>query len=240
MRRYGATMVEAPPELEKETAVQSRWRELVAGPLRGQSLAIVLLAIGAGLVLFGFTLWIPSNLRKLGFDEVTADTILRDAALIGFPFTFVVAWMYGFWSSKKTLILLIAVTAMSLFGLAAIGEAFVTNNILLYALLVAPIWGINMATAVLSVYSSEIFPTRIRSRGAGLAAAASKAGGVLIIFLVAFGFATPSIGSTALIGGVTLALAALAIVIFGVETRNRQLEEIAGEAFRPVNAAPLV
>jgi putative MFS transporter len=240
MDRFGATMVEAPPELEAETAVKSGWSELFAGPLRGQSFAIVLLAIGAGLVLFGFNLWIPSNLRKLGFDDMTADKILRDSALIGFPFTFVVAWMYGFWSSKKTIVLLTAMTALSLFGLAAMGEAIAANDFLLRALLVAPIWGINTVTAVLSVYSSEIFPTRIRSRGTGLAAGASKAGGVLIVFLVAFGVAPLSISGTALIGGIPVALAALAILIFGVETRNRQLEEITGEAFQPANAAPLV
>ncbi len=239
MDRFGETMVEAPPELMDETAVQSGWSDLFAGPVRGQSLAIVLLAIGAGLVLFGFNLWIPSNLRKLGLDDVTADKLLRDVALIGFPFTFVVAWMYGFWSSKKTIVLLIVATALSLFALAAAGEAIGANGFLLQALLVAPIWGINTVTAVLSVYSSEIFPTRVRSRGTGLAAAASKVGGVLIVFLVAFGVATPSIRGTALIGAIHMALAALAMVTFGVETRNRQLEEITGEAFRPANAAPL-
>ena len=51
---------------------------------------------------------------------------------------------------------------------------------LLYTLLVIPIWGISSVTAVLSVYSAEIYPTRIRSQGTGLAAGASKAGGVMI------------------------------------------------------------
>lgn len=240
MARFGATIVEAPPEQQAESAADRGWSGLFAGPLRGQSLAIMLLAIGAGLVLFGFNLWIPSNLRKLGLDDITADKLLRDAALIGFPFTFVVAWMYGFWSSKKTIVLLTSATALSLFGLAAVGEAIVANDFLLHALLVAPIWGISTVTAALSVYSSEIFPTRIRSRGTGLTAAASKAGGVLIVFLVAFGAAAPSISGTALIGAIPMALAALAILIFGVETRNRQLEEITGEALRPANAAPFV
>jgi putative MFS transporter len=35
--------------------------------------------------------------------------------------------------------------------------------------------------------------------------------------------------STALIGGIPLALAALALGLFGVETRKRQLEEITAE-----------
>jgi putative MFS transporter len=193
-----------------------------------------LLGIGVGLVLFGFNLWIPSNLRKLGFAEVTADRILRDSALIGFPFTFVVAWMYGFWSSKKTIILLTSLTAAALFGFAIAGDAIVTNRALLYTLLVIPIWGINSVTAVLSVYSSEIYPTRVRSRGTGLAAGASKAGGVMIIALVTYGFAAPSLAGTTLVGAIPMALAALAVLLFGVETRNRRLEQITAEEFKPI------
>src|SRR5262249_33561615 len=131
----------------------------------------------------GSTFGFP-HLRKLGFAEVTADRILRDSALIGLPFTFLVAWMYGFWSSKKTIILLTSLTVAAMFGFTIAGDAVVTNRVLLYTLLVIPIWGINSVTAVLSVYSAEIYPTRIRSRGTGLAAGASKAGGVMIIALV--------------------------------------------------------
>jgi MFS transporter, putative metabolite:H+ symporter len=174
MNRYGAMIVEERSELEVEKNVSSRWLQLFRPPLLNQTLAIVLLGIGVGLVLFGFNLWIPSNLRKLGFAEVTADRILRDSALIGLPFTFLVAWMYGFWSSKKTIILLTSLTAAAMFGFTIAGDAVVTNRVLLYTLLVIPIWGINSVTAVLSVYSAEIYPTRVRSRGTGLAAGASN------------------------------------------------------------------
>jgi MFS transporter, putative metabolite:H+ symporter len=233
MARYGATIVDEPSELEIERGLESRWTELFHRRLVSQTVVIAVLGIGVGLVLFGFNLWIPTNLRRLGFAEVTADRILRDSALIGFPFTFVAAWMYGFWSSKKTVILLTALTAMAMFGFALAGDAVVENRIILYVLLVIPIWGINTVTAVLSVYSSEIYPTRIRSHGSGLAAGASKAGGVMIIALVVLGVATPSLANTTLIGAIPMAIAALGILMFGVETRSRQLEAITAEEFRP-------
>ena len=238
MERYGARVVEEPSELEAEVAVKSRWAELLRMPLLSQTTVVALLGIGSGLVLFGFNLWIPTNLRKLGFTEVTADRILRDSALIGFPFTFVVAWLYGFWSSKKTIILLTTVTAAALFGFAIAGDEVVSNRTLLYVLLVIPIWGINTVTAVLAVYSSEIYPTRIRSRGTGLAAGASKAGGVMIIALVVLGVAAPSIATTTLIGGIPMALAAIAMIVFGVETRNRSLEEITAQEFKRDRVEP--
>src|SRR5262249_43614609 len=146
--------------------------------------------------------------------------------------------MYGFWSSRKTIIVLTTLTAAALFGFTIAGDAVVHNRLLLYTLLVVPIWGINTVAAVLSVYSSEIYPTRIRSRGTGLAAGASKAGGVMIIASVTWGIAAPSIAGTPLIGGIPMALAALAVLFLGVETRNRRLEEITAEEFRRTAPAP--
>ena len=216
------------PELRTEVPGQTRksqWRQLASAEYLGRTAVIALLGLSAGLVLFGFNLWIPTNLRKMGFTE--ADAILRNAALIGFPLTFVVAWMYGFWSSKKTIIVLAALTAAALFGFVIAGDDILTHRGLLYLLLVIPIWGINSVVAVLSVYCVEVYPTRIRSRASGFFAAVSKAGGVLIIALVALGVAPPSIASIALIGAIPMALAVVAIALFGVETRKRRLEQIA-------------
>ena len=236
MARYGAAVVDATPsETEAGPEVKSRWSQLVSPQFLGLTLVVGCLALGSGLVLFGFNLWIPSNLRKLGFTE--ADAILRNSALIGFPLTFLVAWMYGFWSSKKTIIILTSLTAAALFGFVVAGDSIVHNRALLYALLVVPIWGISAVVAVLSVYSSEIYPTRIRSRGTGFAAGASKAGGVAIISLVAFGFATPSLATVALIGAIPMTLAVLAVMFFGIETCKRRLEEITAEELKSAQTA---
>jgi MFS transporter, putative metabolite:H+ symporter len=230
MARYGAVVVEeTESELEFESNVKNRWSELARPQFLGMTLVVACLALGSGLVLFGFNLWIPTNLRKLGFTD--SDAILRNAALMGFPLTFLVAWMYGFWSSKKTIILLSSLTAAALFGFVVAGDAVVQNRALLYALLVVPIWGISSVIAVLSVYSSEIYPTQIRSRGTGFAAAASKAGGVAIIALVVFGIAAPSIATVALIGAIPMAAAVILVSFFGVETRKRRLEEITADEF---------
>ncbi len=51
-------------------------------------------------------------------------------------------------------------------------------------------------TAQVSAYGAEIYPTRIRARGAGLAAAMTKAGGVLVLALVLAVTATPSLAVT--------------------------------------------
>ncbi|MGQ0668928.1 MAG: MFS transporter [Actinomycetota bacterium] len=233
MERYGAATVEEEhSDLEIEAGVRSRWTQLFEGPFLGLSVVVVLFGLGVGLVTFGFQLWIPSNLQRLGFTEVTSDRILRDSALIGLPATFLIAWRYGFWSSKKTMILLAVVTAAALIGFVLAGDEVAGHRALLYALLVIPITGISSILAVLVAYSSEVYPTRIRSRGTGLAAGASKAGGVLIIALVVAAVAPPSIAVTAMIGAVPMILAAIAVGFFGVETSKRRLEEITAEELK--------
>jgi MFS transporter, putative metabolite:H+ symporter len=230
MKRYGAVVVREPTtqvDIDARTGV--RTRELFRPPFLRGSIVVILLGLGIGLVSFGFQLWIPSNLQKLGLGEAEASKLLRNSAIIGFPLNFLVAWLYGFWSSKRTLILLTGMTALSLFGFVVAGNSVASNRPLLEALLIMPIWGISSVVAVLSAYSSEIFPTRLRSQGGGLAAGFSKIGGVLVIALVLFAVAPPSIAGTALLGAIPLALATVFVALFGSETRKRQLEEITAE-----------
>lgn len=229
MRRYGAVVVRGPEVVGGEGAGRGGVGQLLRPPYLRASVSVVLLGLGIGLVSFGFQLWIPSNLQTLGFGEAEASRLLRNSALIGFPFNFLVAWLYGRWSSRGTLLLVTGATALSLLGFALAGDAILTSRALLYALLVMPIWGISSVVAVLSAYSAEVFPTRLRARGSGLAAGFSKAGGVLVIALVALAVAPPSIAGTALIGAIPLGLATLAVLLFGAETRERTLEEITAE-----------
>lgn len=143
MDRYGAAIVtKDDADLEVGVPVAGRFVQLLRRPFAGSTTAIVLLGLGVGLVSFGFQLWIPSNLHKLGFTEYTSARILRDSALIGFPLNLIVAWMYGFWSSRKTVILLAVSTAAALFGFAWVGDAVTDSRVLLQVLLVIPIWGI--------------------------------------------------------------------------------------------------
>jgi putative MFS transporter len=232
MKRFGAVavkekIVEKPVEKNKD--IKSQFKQLFRPPFLGLTATVGILALGGGFVQFGFQLWIPSNLQHLGYSQANSFSLLRNAALIGFPLNFVVAWMYGFWSSKRTIILLTLLTASSMIGFIWAGDAIITHPVWLYVLLIIPIWGISSLVSVLSAYAAEIYPTKIRSRGSGVIAGFSKFGGVLVIALVVAAIAPPSIQTTALIGAVPLVIAALAISFFGVETRKKQLEEITAE-----------
>ncbi len=230
MERYGVVVSEVKEsELAREEVVTSGYRQLFRPPFTGLTGVLVLLAIGIGAIQYGFQQWIPSNLQKLGYDEVDASKILRDSALIGFPLNFPIALLYGYWSSKKTIVLMATVTAAALIGFVVAGDNVADNSTLLQILLIVPIWGISSLTAVTAAYASEIYPTRIRARGTGLAAAGMKFGGVVILAAVAAALAAPSISVTALLGAIPLVGAIVLMVFFGIETRNKGLEQITAE-----------
>ncbi len=237
MKRFGAVAIKEKvisPSVEKKE--KDQFKQLFRPPFLGITATVGILALGGGFVEFGFELWIPSNLQHLGYSQADSFSILRNAALIGFPLNFLVAWMYGFWSSKRTIILLTLLTSASMMGFILAGDSIIQHPMWLYILLIVPIWGISSLISVLSAYAAEIYPTSIRSRGSGVIAGFSKFGGVLVIALVVVAIAPPSIAVTALIGAVPLILAAIAIGFFGVETRKRQLEEITSEQLGNLNA----
>ncbi|WP_345625930.1 MFS transporter [Rugosimonospora acidiphila] len=223
-------------ELEVESGLATAYRQLLRPPFLGLTAVLILAGVGIGLVLYGFQLWLPTNLRQLGYSGVTADRVLRDSALIGFPLNFVIAFCYHR-STRWTLIGLNAVVAAALGCFAILGASAVHHRNLLYALLVIPIWGSSSVVAVLSAYGAEIYPTRIRSRGTGLVAAMTKAGGVLIIALVVAAVATPSLPVTAAVGAVPMALAALLALALVIETRRRRLEDITATERRMADVA---
>jgi putative MFS transporter len=76
-------------------------------------------------------------------------------------------------------------------------------------------------------YTAEVFPTPIRTTGAGLASAIGRIGAIVSPILV--GYLYPNFGFAGVFGVTTtvLLLGAVTVVLMGVPTRGRSLEEIA-------------
>jgi putative MFS transporter len=217
MTRYGAAAVSAEEVERVADEHDGGYSRLFRRPFTGLTVAVVILGLSIGLVTYGFQLWIPSNLQRLGLDQQTADRALRDSTLLGLPLIFISAAMYGMWSAKKTIITLSALVGAALLVLSFSGETLAQDRTWLYVVLAGPIVGTAAIAAVLAAYSSEIYPTRIRSRGSGLSAGVGKFGGVAVTGVLVAGAAAPSIGTTALLGAVPLVLAVPAVLAFGVE-----------------------
>lgn len=231
LNRYGAVAEEVPEqeEVSRELVGRGSYLTLFRGRLTGPTVAITVLGIGVGLMTYGFQLWVPTNLQHLGYSAVNSDYVIRNAAVLGLPLTVLCAWMYGVWGSRKTIVTVTAVTGVTLLGFLISGHTLAHHHTLLSLLLVVPLSGVSSVVAVVAGYAAEVYPTLVRSRGTGLAAGMTKAGGVLILALTVAAASVPSIGATALMGAVPLLLAAVIFLWIGPETKARRLEDITDE-----------
>ncbi|HEV3382580.1 MAG TPA: MFS transporter [Trebonia sp.] len=232
MRHFGVAVVDDTEESAQAAGSErDSFRQAFVRPFTGASTALAFLAIAVGLITYGFQLWIPTNLQHLGYTAVNSDYIVRNAALIGLIPAVIAAVAYGFWSSKKTIIISFGLIALTLLCFAIAGDSVARDHWLLTALLVIPLSGTTLVAALAIVYAAEIYPTRIRSRGTGFAAGATKLGGVLIIALAVATTTTPSIALTAIVGAVPVVVGLVIFVWTGRETRHRRLEELSSPDF---------
>lgn len=195
---------------------------------------LLLLALSVGIVTYGFQLWVPTDLQRMGIKDMDADRILRNAALFGLPLNVVAALAYGFWSSKWTAVGLSALTVVPLVCFTVLGDGVADRRGLLMALLAVPIASIYALGAITIAYAAEIFPTARRGGATGRVAGLTKFGGVAMLVLTLLSLTAPELGVTAAAGAIPLAAAVLLLAVAGVETRHRAIDEPLDVRPRPV------
>ncbi len=199
--------------------------ELFKRPYASLTAALSLYALAWGLVNFGFLLWLPSNLRSMGMGVAASDAILAKSALIAFPATILVAWLYHTWSTKRTMVLFALLTVLSLAGFVIVGDGLTSHTVVLGILLVGLLVSSSGVVAMLSPYTAEVYPSHIRATGSGWTAGCSKGAGGMVLGAALAGL-TPGIAVAAIVATVPSLAAAAMLIRKGVETRGRNLEDI--------------
>lgn len=211
---------------EEEMKVSSSgFRQMIRGPYAKITIGLIGSGTAWGLVNFGFLLWLPTNLRSMGMSSEAANGLLAQSGLLALPGIAIVIWLYHRWSSVKTLVLFIALTASALtlffiFGLIGVGSngAFIVAT----ALLLISASGV---IAMLIPYAAEIYPVHLRGTGAGLVAASSKFGGILGAVCGVAGL-FDDLAFSAMLIALPLIAFALLLIKSGIDTRGRRLEDI--------------
>jgi putative MFS transporter len=223
LSRFSGVVDEAPAAAAPEAAAQ---QATGAGANRSAiTFGLICCGLAWGLVNFGFLLWLPTSLGNMGMDPAAASALLARSALLALPGTLLVIWLYHRWSSVKTLVLFILLTAATLLAFFAVSAAGIRSApvmITITALLLVSASGV---IAMLIPYAAEIYPADQRATGSGVVAASSKAGGILGAaggVLGIFG----NMGLSALLIALPLVLAAGLLLRSGIETRGRGLEQI--------------
>jgi putative MFS transporter len=181
---------------------------------------------GVVLTYYGMFLWIPTLLVARGMDDVRggqANQFFFLSTIAQVPGYFSAAWLVERWGRKPTLVTYLLGTAAAafLFGNSGTGtDAFIYAALLSFFNLGA--WG------VLYTLTPEMYPTGIRTTGAGLAAAVGRVGGIIGPFLTPV--LVPTLGQSGVFAMfmVVLLVTAVSVRLLAEETKGRSLEEISG------------
>lgn len=183
---------------------------------------------------YAFFVWIPGLLVQHGM------TITKS---FGFSIGIYVAQIPGYYSAayfnekigRKATI----VTYMVLACISAVSLAFSTTDLTIVIFAIALSFSMNGVNAGQYAYTPEVFPTHLRATGMGTASAFGRIGAICSPMLV--GYIYPLWGFPGVFGMCTamLAMGGLAVLILGVSTTGRTLEEITAAEYGDDHAESL-
>jgi len=237
LARYGVVLVQEktrpglvfPDENQTRSGFYSEIIALFQQPHLAQTILVIVYGLAWGIVNWGFIAFLPTFLRSRGFGAGAASYLLFLSAFVAIPGTVLVAWAYGKWSSRHSMIWFAVASIASALAFAVITPSAATARLTMIAVLSLIYATTGGVMAMLSPYTAEVFPTRLRGTGSGLSAGSTKLGGlfggfatVTGVIAVAGGLARP-----VLLVSIPMALAAVLVWKYGIETRGRRLEELA-------------
>lgn len=174
---------------------------------------------------YGIFMWLPSIVFQQGFAVVKTFEYVMIMTLAQLPGYYCAAWLVDVIGRKYTLslFLLLSGVASYFFGNATSPETLLA-------------WGATMsffnlgAWGVIYTYTPELYPTAIRALGSGWAAGFGRIGGMIAPALVGVMLANEfGIGNVFIMFAAVLIAVAAVVMGLGIESRQRSLEDIAGE-----------
>ncbi|MEW4369470.1 MFS transporter [Paenibacillus kandeliae] len=169
---------------------------------------------------YGMFLWLPSVMGLKGFTLIKSFEYVMIMTLAQLPGYFTAAYFIEKFGRKFVLVLYLVLTAVSAiwFGFASSELSLILAGICLSFFNLGA-WG------GLYAYTPELYPTRVRSTGVGMAAGFGRIGGVIAPFLVGMlvgkGVAVSSIF---IIFFVAILIGAAAVLFLGKETKGLELD----------------
>lgn len=221
LARFGSVVVSETADWDEEAKLDHSHLPPTDRRYLGTTAALTIAALSWGFVNFGLLLWVPSELIAEGRDMGVAAAILARSSVIAVPVVAVAALLYSRWSTKGSLLVMTAVTALGLLALMLrqTGVAAAANPVVALTLLILGSTGV---ISILLPYAAESYPLRIRGRATGWVAGCSKSGGLICQGLSALAL-VPALGAAAVEITIPVLLALTLIALYGRETRGRDL-----------------
>ena len=197
--------------------------ELFRPRLVGRTVLAIVISMIVMAGIYSFISWTPTFLIKQGYSIASSlwfSTLMITSSVAGPALAIWVSDTLGRKSSITMGAVFAAVAAIIYPHLTSIWAITVCGFLLETALFLL------LAFAV-GIYVPELFPTQYRLRGSGIAQSAGRFAVMLSPYLVVLLFGKFGVGGVVyLIAGLCLFLC-IVILVFGIETKRRSLEEIA-------------
>ncbi len=168
---------------------------------------------------FGLNSWIAVLLREHGFSIIGSVGFVTLITLGGIPGFITAAWLLERVGRKPTtaLFLLASAVAAWVYGNSIDQTALFLSGFIMQFFMFG-MW------SCLYAYTPELYPTRARSTGAGLASAAGRLGAILGPVVVPVLVRANGQAAAFEVGAAGFVIAAVLVLALGVETRGQRLE----------------
>lgn len=211
-----------PPQVSNRKA---RFVEIWQGPYARRTIMLWSVWFFALLGYYGLTTWLGALLQQAGYAVTKSVLYTVYISLAGIPGFMFSAWLLEKWGRKPTcaLMLLGSAGAAFLYGQAAVHRVPVEQLIAAGLCMQFFLFGM---WSVLYAYTPELYPTRSRATGSGFASSIGRIGSLAGPYLVGVLLPLAGQGGVFTLGALSFVVAALAVLVLGVETKGRALEDV--------------
>jgi len=171
----------------------------------------------------GIFIWLPSiYATELGFPEVRAIWFVLVVTLFQIPGYYSATFLLDRFGRKPVLVGYLALAGA---GSYLLGFAGGTTPILIWSCMIS---FFNLgAWAGLYTYTPELYPTRIRGSGSGMAASLGRFAGIFAPTVTPLLWVSAGLWLPFIVFALAHGAGALSVAILGIETKGKVLEEIA-------------
>ena len=219
--QYGRALPPPPPPIAEKKREVAAFAEIWKAPYRSRVIMLLVFNFFQAFAYYGFNNWVPTLLIGQGI-TVTKSLLYAFVIAIASPIGPLLAMMIADKIERKWLIVC-AASSVIVCGLL-FSQARDVGPLIILGLL------ISLSGSALSVayhaYQTELFPTRIRSRAAGLVYSFSRIGASMSGFIIAFFLRDFGVVGVFVAISASMLVCMVAIGTFGPKTNGRRLEEI--------------
>ncbi len=220
----GKTIGAPRPVVASGRAGSGTWVELFSDQYRNRTLVIWTIWITVGFISWPLTIWLPTiyrNVFKVSLEQALNYGLINNVIILVATLSCALlidrtgrkAWFTGAF-------------ALAAFALCLLGYLGASSADTVFVLTGLTLFGITSLNLAIYLYTPELYPTRLRAQGVGIALAWSRVAGMVAPPVIGWGMSNDGLATVFAGLGIIALLAALTTAFFAVETRQRVLEEV--------------